>query len=79
MGKLKEQLDRIEANLSEHMRRTAIAEIRIETHHDLLDKLSNRVHPLEKHVAAWAGAGKALAIGLSTAVAVGTLIWRLLQ
>jgi hypothetical protein len=53
MARLRDQLDRIELNLAEHMRRTEALEA-------LHDELHERIKPIEQHVSMWAGAGKAV-------------------
>lgn len=66
------------AILDEHMRRTAAAEENIE----LLrlrdekrdEEVEDRIKPLEKHVAMWAGAGKVLAVLGTIAAIIGAVV-----
>lgn len=58
-------LARQEENLKEHMRRTEVAEKR-------LDLFQSELAPLKAHVAGWSAVGKALAIiGTLVGIAVG--------
>ncbi len=70
LDRLTERTGEIRADLQEHMRRTEIAESRIEL-------LTEELRPLKSHVAMWAGAGKLFAALLSAgglAVAVLKLV-----
>ncbi len=66
MGRLREQLNRIESNLAEHMRRTEVLE-------DMHAELHARVLPIEKHIAMWAGAGKTITFAIAVIAAVAAL------
>lgn len=69
LADMKVTLARQHVSLDEHMRRTLAIEKHIELH-------AGRIVPLEAHVAAWAGVGKAI-VFLGVILGAAAALWKM--